>query len=302
MQSRLTHSILFDFDGHASVAEVAKSLIAQEQLLKDAISIIEECFPRLKIDRVELLVRSVEQNSPLREVFVAIVVAAYGPELGEEVPDIVKQVLGIDISSRYDGVVSILVLLVVIYGFDWLVRRIFASRDDKKLEDERKRLIEAVAKEMNLNEVQVTEAVNRALGKRQKSVIKSAIDIFRPARRLGARKIEVGGGVASVEQDIIKRFPSEAEMAQFEPETDVKLLEGVTILFRAHDLDKNEKWAATIEEVSPQRKPLHVAPSIDVKKLFDRRQVVGDVLVNYMADDEGQLQPKLYYLQSVRDI
>ena len=299
MEARISHSVVFDFDGVATVTEIANSLIAQERIFKDAVSIFCECFPGMQLDSVNIALREVTQQSPLREVFVGVIAASYGPELGEEVPDIVKSVLGIDVSDRYDAIISVLILVVAVYGFDWLVRRIYSIGKDGVAEKERKRLIGIVAKEMGISESQVEEAPGRALGKRQRSVIRSAIDFFRPARRLKARKIEVGRGKDEISREVLERFPSDAEIAQFEPKTDMQELKNVKITFRAHDLDKNEKWAATIEEVSSGRRPLHVAPYIDAKQLFDRREIIGDVIVTYIADEGGELRPKLYYLQRV---
>jgi hypothetical protein len=78
-------------------------------------------------------------------------------------------------------------------------------------------------------------------------------------------------------------------------------LERVRVQFRAHDLDRGKKWAGVVEEVSPQRLPLHLAPHLLPELLFDRKEVEADVLVTSVPDAEGEYVPSLYILTRVYD-
>jgi hypothetical protein len=90
-------------------------------------------------------------------------------------------------------------------------------------------------------------------------------------------------------------------MAMHEPTTQVDELERVKVEFRAHDRDREKNWAATINEVSPERLPLHVAPHINKESLFERKEAFADVFVTYERDDEGAYKPTLYLLTKVYD-
>ena len=69
----------------------------------------------------------------------------------------------------------------------------------------------------------------------------------------------------------------------------------------AHDLDRNNAWAATIEQVSPLRRPLHLSADVCPEHLFDKKAVRADVLVTYTLDSEGEHVPSLYYLRKLQD-
>lgn len=76
-------------------------------------------------------------------------------------------------------------------------------------------------------------------------------------------------------------------------------MENVVVHFRAHDLDRNKAWAATIETVYPYRRPMHIAPYINADELFDLKQVRADVVVTSIRNDDGEYVPSLYSLQKV---
>jgi L-lactate permease len=94
LQLSIPHRVIYDFDGQASVSEVAKSIIAQDKLLRDTLAVLEEVFPKLAFDKPVISVREIAQQSPLRTILFTTVVAVYGQELGQDVPDILDALFG----------------------------------------------------------------------------------------------------------------------------------------------------------------------------------------------------------------
>ncbi len=129
--------------------------------------------------------------------------------------------------------------------------------------------------------------------------MRASADFLEPAKRHKANSVSSGG--TEIGRRAIEAMPSDIDLAQYEPATEVDLLEGVVVQFRAHDLDKNKAWAATITDVSPLRRPLHLAPDVRPEQLFERKEVRADVLVTSVLDAEGDYTPNLYYLQKVYD-
>jgi hypothetical protein len=127
--------------------------------------------------------------------------------------------------------------------------------------------------------------------------MKASADFLEPAKRHKAKAVKVQG--AEIRRKAIEAMPSDIELAQYEPPTEIRELERVVVHFRAHDLDRNKAWAATIEDVSPNRRPLHLAPDVRPEQLFERSEVVADVLVTSNLDSEGEYSPTFYYLQKV---
>ncbi len=102
MQGQVRHSTVYDFDGEATVGEVAASLIGQEKLMRDAIQVLEACFSGLTVQELRVAVRTVTQASPLESDLRAFVVGVYAAELGEEMPDVLQALFGIDVPDSYD--------------------------------------------------------------------------------------------------------------------------------------------------------------------------------------------------------
>ena len=274
----IPHSVTYDFDGRASVAEVAKSLVAQEKMVKDALAILEMVFPNLSFDKPVVSVREVSQSSPLRTYLTTAVIAVYGQELGEDVPDILNTLFGVDVPDSYDSIISVLVLLIAVFGAEWLWRKIATEvKDLRELRAERARLLTLAANQASVTEDHLEEAIDRVLSKHKRSVMKASADFLEPAKRHKARAISVPG--AEIGTEAIKELPSDVDMAKYEPPTEMREIENAIVRFRAHDLDKNKAWAATIDEISPDRRPLHLAPDVRPEQLFERAEVRANVLV-----------------------
>lgn len=300
MELTIPHSVVYDFEGRATVREVANSIIAQDRLVREALAVLEEVFPDLDFEKPVVSIRALSQESPLRTLLVTIVVASYSPGLGEDVPDILNTLFGLDVPDGYDSIVSVLVLLIAIWGVTGVWSKLFpGKKTPEALEKERERLTAEAASRAAVTEDHLDEAVERVLRKRKRSVMKAAADFLEPAKRHKADTVSVGK--TAITKPAIDAMPSDIELAQYEPATEIQELENALVQFRAHDLDKNKAWAATIEEVSPLRRPLHLAPDVRPEQLFDKKEIRADVLVTYVLDPEGEYVPSLYYLQKVHD-
>jgi hypothetical protein len=305
------HSVLFEMEGRANVVEVAKSLVAQDKLFREAVAVLGACFPDLDIEHVTVNLREIVQDSPMRHRLEGYIVAAFSPQLIEDMPgDILQALFGVDVPDRYDDIVSILILLIGVWGVERVVKKIKQSKKDgekRKTEEEerflaaeRRRLTKEAANRASVTEETMEEALNETLGRRQRSVERAGMDFMAPARRHKATSISLPQGTA-IGEEAIQAVPSDVDLAQYEPATDTVEMENVLVTFRAHDRDRAKHWAATISAISPDRKPLHLAMDIKAESLFVRDSVRADVLVTYVRDADGEYVPSLYYLSKVHD-
>jgi hypothetical protein len=152
----------------------------------------------------------------------------------------------------------------------------------------------------SIPETQLSEALSDALAKRKVTVGKVAMDFLALARRHNARAVSLPDGTA-IGRDAIEALPSPVEIAQYQPPAETTPYEGVTVTFLRHDKTRPKDWAATISEISPDRKPLHLAPDIEPDELFTRESVKADVLVTSVLDNEGDYIPSIYYLAKIYD-
>jgi hypothetical protein len=301
--------VTYEFGGRATVTEVARSLTAQEKLFREALQVLEACFPELEIENVTVTVREVVQNSPLRHRLEGYIVAALAPGLIEDMPqDILQAVFGLDVADSIDGPVSMLVLVISLWGAEKVIARIKRAKKDadrsrveeqeRFLAAERRRLTREVANRASITEEHLTEALAETLSKRKSSVSKASMDFLNPAKRHKGTSIRLPGGT-EIREQAIRALPSDVDLAAYQPPTDSIELEDVTVTFYAHDRERAKHWAAKISEVSPHRKPLHLAPDIDAEELFTREHVQADVIVTSVLDAEGEYVPSIYYLAKV---
>lgn len=311
MELRVPAQFTYEFDGRATVGEVAKALTAQEKLFREAILVLEECFPELDVEHVTVVVREVSQNSPLRYRLEGMLLAAVQEGLMDDMPvDLLNTLFGVDVPDSYDSFVSVLILIVGLWGAEKVIQRLKRAKEDldkKKLEkrekalaDERRKLTEEAARKISIPEDQLIEAVTAVLSKRPVTIGNQAMDFLSPARRHNASAVTTPGG-AEISKAALDALPSDVEMARHKPPTQTEPYEGVTVKFFAHDRENPKRWAASIAEVSEGRKALHLAPDIDAEKLFTRDKVKADVLVTYVLDAEEEYQPTVYYLARVYD-
>lgn len=311
MDFAVTHEVTYDFDGRATVAEVAKSLVAQDKLFSEAMRVIEAAFPNVDVEHLTVVVLEVVQESPLRHRLEGIIVAAASPGLTKDMPeDILQMLFGIDLPDSIDSWVSVLILVIGLWGAESLIKKIKRSKKDaekKRAEEqeqavaaERRRLTRKAAERVAISEDELNEAIAETLEKRRASVTKAGMDFLAPAKRLKARSVKLPGGTA-IQSRAIEAIPSEIDIAQYQPPVETYPLEDVTVTFHAHDRDKSRHWAARISEVSPDRKPLDLAPDISPEELFTKDSIRADVLVTSVLDAEGEYVPSVYYLSKVRD-
>lgn len=299
MQIEVPHEVTYQFDGKASIADVARSLLAQERLIRDAFDVLEMCFPDLQFESIVISVRDISQHSPLRELLQVIVVTSYQEELGKEVPLLIQNLLGVQLSDKYDGLITVLVLCIAIYGLNWVADKVFKGKPKPELVNERARLLKRAAHLANLPADQIEEAIqSRLSGGRRRSVMKAASDFILPAKRHRATAITGLGGEA-VSEAAITAAPSDIELAEYEPDSEDYTIEDVVIKFHRHDIDKTKDWAATVDVISKHRKTLHIDPMINADRLFERKAVRGDVLVTSERNSQGDYVPVLYRLVRV---
>ncbi|USA38543.1 hypothetical protein [Pelagerythrobacter marinus] len=311
MEVRVPAQFTYHFEGRASISEVAKALVAQEKLFGEAILVLEACFPQIDVEPVAVVVRHISQDSPLRYRIEGMLLAAVQEGLIADMPvDLIQSVFGYDVHDSYDSFVSVLILIIGLWGAEKVIQRLKRAKEDfdeRKLEareqalaKERHKLTEEAARRVNIPEDQLTEAMTAVLTKRPATIGNQAMDFLNPARRHKANSLSTAGG-EQIGKEALEALPSDVEIAQAKPPTQTEPHEGVTVKFFAHDRENPKKWAASIAEVAEGRKALHLAPDIDAEKLFTRDKVKADVLVTSVLDAEGDYQPSVYYLARVYD-
>jgi hypothetical protein len=133
MEATFRHFLEYEIDEWPSVSEIVASLEANEVLLKQAGAVLEGCIRGLEIRHATVSVRQVSQESPLREWFAFAVVITFQEEIKKEVPQLIESLTGATLPPEYDTLITVLVMLLAIYGVSTVFSRLFPGRDPKHL-------------------------------------------------------------------------------------------------------------------------------------------------------------------------
>lgn len=305
MEKTFTHGVTYNFEGEATIADIAASLLANERLVKEAVGVIDACYEGLQVEELRIKLTEISQNSPLKEIVAVTIVIAFQEDLTEEVPDFIKQLTGIDIPDNYDTMVTVVFVSVALWGGMALAEKVFkGNRPAKrpKLDDAYQNVTHVAGDLLQISPDAYREVLDERLGgKKERSIRKISRDFFRPAKANGATSIETTSPI-TIDQDVLRELPSVVDEAIVEPKTDIHLLERTVVKLRAHDLDRGKAgWAGIIDEISVNRVNVHLEPTLSPDSLFEKTHVTAQVRVYTREDDNGDMKPYLYVIQEVHE-
>lgn len=301
MEFGVTNEVIYDFDGRVSVAEVAKSLLAQDRLLREAIGVVQLLYPGLEIQKIDIAIQQVSHESPYRSQMLAFLAGVFSGEIGSDMPDLIQTISGgrLDAHDNWDALLSLIILAILVIMADKIRAKYWPDASEQILAAQKERFLEAASNGAQVPRGTMKEAIEGTIAKRPGIIGRASMDMLGPAKRHHARSLRVGPDFIS--KEAIAALPSDAQMLMYQQPTETDELERVRLKFYAHDRENPKKWAAAVEEVSPQRLKLHLAPHIKPEGLFTRGEVMADVVMTSMRDDEGDYHPTLYILTRVYD-
>jgi len=299
MEINLSHGVTYQIRDNAPVSDVAASLLANEKLIYFAAEILEGCVEGLSVDVSKIKVKEVSNSSPLKELLAFAIVVKYQDDLDKEVPDLIRNLTGLDVPDSYDSLVTVLVMIAAIYAVDGVYRKIFPGKVPNALEAEYAKHTKAASDVMDISPEKVRASVDAKLGKKKlPSLIKAGIDFIRPSKRENATIEGLGGH--EIGSDAIREVPRDVDFL-IEDEASYTI-ENVTIDVHSQDRDYHRKgWAAVVKSVSDKRLKMDLIPSIDPDSLWGKTKIVGDIVVMQKKDDNGDYVPKSFYLTSVSE-
>lgn len=304
MEASLNHFVRYDLEGHSSVSAVAESLLANEKLIKEAVLLIEALVPGLVIEQTTVSVRRIGQESPLTQAFVAAMVVAFQPKLERDVPKIITDLTGVTVPEQYHTVLSLLVMIIAVYGISKAIDLLFPSRGKKALDRDYHNLILVAGGLIQTPPAQLDTAVRARYGAKKTSQVTSLVrGFFAPtAGKEKAQIIAPNGSVISssalleIPQLAIPQTVEDAE------KTDTQFENNKRIVIHAMDRDRGKiGWAAHIPSLFEDRIPMKLDKTIKPETLFTKRQIIGDVLIVYRLDEEENRMPSEMHLLRIKE-
>lgn len=147
-------------DDPVPIRDIIASLQGAEAAIREAGRLLPLLIDGVHVEKVEIKVREVAQESPLRELFVIALFIAFQEQLEEEVPQLITDATGMIVPDRFDTVVTVLTLIVVFYGAGALKDLVFGKGEDGAAKLQLDGLIAEIAPQVGKSESQVRRVLD----------------------------------------------------------------------------------------------------------------------------------------------
>lgn len=278
---RLPLTIVYETEGFTPVSDIIAALQAANEISKDVVSLLPSLFEGLKVEASSLNVRSLTQESPLREYFLLALIVAFQDGLKAEVPPMLEDMFNVHISEEYDTLATVIFMIVVFYGasiaIDAVKKTFTKSLPKAKLDD----LIQVLAVETGRPAQDIRSIIEARFEKPAATsrLLLQVSQFFLPSQK--AKNAPVRFDRDTIPSDTIREIPytgsgeeAKQDFSRYRPYT------GVHLDLHAQDRDKSATgWAAVAATVSTTRLKVRVMDPVKPSDLWQRETVTADIVV-----------------------
>lgn len=286
-------------DDPVSIREIIESLQGIETVLGEMAFVLPRLVDGLQVERVEVRVREIGQQSPLRELFLVSLFLAFQQDLEHEVVADVASATGYHIPENWDTMVTVLALVLVFYGAaaikDLVVGKFAPGASQRMLDG----LLAELAHETGKSPEHIRKTLEERYGEKTlwNRITKATSRFFAPSKRQDSAPIEVNQ--REIDRETVRDVPAQYLV---DHEADTKLsrpFENVVLELHAKDRDNDGKgWAAVPKGISERRLRLKLVEDVSASEIWGRETVRGDVTVVYERIGADMI-PKEIHLRRV---
>jgi hypothetical protein len=294
-------SITYDTKGLTPINDVIAALQAASVAIEDAISLIPSLKAGVYIESSHINVRSITQESPLRELFALTLLVAFQDDLKAEIPPMVDKILGVDIPDQYDSLVTVTTMIVLFYGASFLKEAAVKAVENGALKRQVAELISQMSKTTGKSEEEVRAIFDAKYGKpgTVKRLAKAVKGFFVPSQREGGVPVTFDRQIIS--REVIREVPYPQEFEEKEDFERYTPYRRTHLEIHAQDRDKLATgWAAVPTEITAARLRMKLVEPVSVADLWTKEAVVADIVVVSKLTADGY-KPSEIHLTRVYD-
>jgi hypothetical protein len=285
---RLPLSIVYKTEGVTPISDVVAALGATEAMVKDAVSLLPSLYEGLCVEESSLNVRSLTQESPLREYFLLALVVTFQDDLTEEVSPVIEDLFKITIDDKYDTIVTILFMIVVFYGAGLAVDLVKRAVSDSLPRAKYEELIELLALETGKPVSDLRQIIHAKFEKPSsvRRLVGQSKQLFLPSQK--SKNAPVSFDRDLIPSDTVRDIPyagdgdEKQDFDRYDPHYFVELE------LHAQDKDKSATgWAAVASEISKDRLKVKVIDPVQPSDLWGNDFVTADIVVVSKLTSDG---------------
>jgi len=300
MRSEIAQRFTYEIDGTASLSDIAQSLLSVERITKEVGPVLEGSVRGLSIEKIEISLRELTHASPVKEIFWLSVFVAFQKDLEAEVPTAIEQLTGVPVPDSYDTIVTVITLIIIFYGVDWVLQKIAPTGPSQKIQRMFNGLVDEAASGLGVPREKIIGTLEeRYGGNKIRSIAKSAINFWNIAKRNPGSKVIAG--THEVGPDVISEIPSDLDVASYEAEEISEPFEDVEIELHAQDIDRQKQgWAGVVKSISGDRLRMTLYPTISPEDIYRQDTIRGDIILVSRRQDSGDYLPYMFHLVGLR--
>jgi hypothetical protein len=149
-------------DQDVPIRNIIERLLGAEDVLTEAASFLPRVLPSVDVEHLEIKVREIAQQSPLRELFLVSLIIAFQKDLEAEVPNMITSVTGYPIPAQFDTIVTVIALIIVFYGVGAIKDVVIGGADEGPSQRQLNGLISELAQLSGTSKKDHTRQATRA--------------------------------------------------------------------------------------------------------------------------------------------
>lgn len=264
------------------IRDIIASLEGAEMAIRETGKILPLLIDGLTVEKVEIKVREISQESPLRELFAIALFVSFQEQLQSEIPPLITDLTGVIISERFDAIVTIVTLIVVFYGAGALKDLVFGKGKAGAASAQLDGLIAEVSPLLGMSERRIREILDERYSEPTllRRITKSASRFFTPSKQQNSSPMEVNG--REIERQTIMDIPAEYLADDASSERPSRFFKDAIIELRSEDKDHSGKgWAAIVRSISPTRLKMKLMEDVSTLDVWGKDTITGDISVIY---------------------
>lgn len=277
--------IEYDTPATVPISDVIDSLVSIKMLIEEGGQNIGLIVPGLTVEKININVRSVSQESPLREILFVSLFLVFQKDLEGEVPPLIEKLTGLNIPENAETVVSLSFLLVTFYGLAYAKELLVKLHDNDVLEKKLDDLVNEMANETLVEPGEIRAKLDEKYKTkaRMKLLAATAIKFFKTSKNQGNAEIKIGR--RRLEPKLISEIPDSYVFEESVNLETVKNFENITLDLHAQDIDKKSSgWAAVPLNISSERIRMKLSNEVSVNQLWNREKITADITVKYRRE------------------
>lgn len=282
MQHDTTFSVRYLTDDPVPIRDIIESLNGIETVLSEVGRLLPQLVTGLSVERVEVRVREIAQESPLRELFLVSLFLGFQKELETEVIGLIEHATGYDIPANLDTIVTVLALIIVFYGAGAIRDLVLGNSGDGPARRQLAGLISELSGDTGKSEDAIRATLEKRYGEpaMKKRVANAASRFFTPSKRKDSSPVEVNG--RSIDHDTVADIPAQYLIEHESEINPSRNFENVTLELHAQDRDHaGQGWAAVPLGLADKRIRLKLQDGVVTSDLWGRNKVRGDITMIY---------------------